>query len=322
MFSPNLIAEFQEHITQAQRIGICVHTDPDGDCLGAWCGLGSRLEAQGKSVKYFVPSKISCIFSFLSETEKFSEHIPSTYTPDLWISVDTATRDRSNLRTLATSVPIIHIDHHPADNPRGTLNLINDTISSTCELITYLLQQQSYELITPRIATLLLLGVSTDTGHFQRGKDLATTFSTASFLLSRGADLPLIVTNIYRANDFTGTKFVWELMQRIVNKDGLIRVSVNQQELEAHQLDEAKIEMLLSIMTSIKHDGVFLLFKHYPAAASPHLKCSFRTKNPTLDVSAFAKQFGGGGHRAAAACRVVSDDLIAVQEKILSTVRR
>ena len=82
-------------------------------------------------------------------------------------------------------------------------------------------------------------------------------------------------------------------MQRIVQEEGLIRVSVSQPELEKNNLDEAKIEMLLHIMTDIKHDGIFLLFKHYPQANQPYLKCSFRTKNPTIDVSKVANQFGG-----------------------------
>lgn len=322
MFTSELTTQFRSAIDTSQHIGVCVHMDPDGDCLGAWLWLGTYLEGQGKTVRYFVPSKISCLFNFLPEIENFSEHISSTYRPDLRISVDTATRERSNLRTLATQTPIIHIDHHPSDTPRWNINLVNDNISSSCEIITYLLQQHSPDHITPRIATLLLMGVSTDTWHFQRGKDLATTFSLASFLLSKWADLPTLVNNLYRSNDYLWTKFVWELVQRIVKEDGLIRVSFDQTELEKNNLDEAKIEMLLHIMTNIKHDGVFLLFKHYPQANQPYLKCSFRTKNPSIDVSKLAQKFGGWWHRAAAACRVVSDDLDEIQQKILEEAKK
>ena len=80
-------------------------------------------------------------------------------------------------------------------------------------------------------------------------------------------------------------------MQRIVHDDRLIRVSLSQTELLEHNLDDAKTEQLLFIMTGIKHDGVFMLFKWFPDAENPYLKCSFRTKHPTLDVSILAKQF-------------------------------
>jgi phosphoesterase RecJ-like protein len=317
MFTPELINQFRIAVNAAQQIGICVHMDPDGDCLGAGIGLGTYLEGQGKTIRYFVPSKIAGVFDFLPEISTFSEHIPSSYTPDLWISVDTATRERSNLRTLATQTPIVHIDHHPTDAPRGTLNLVNDQISSTCEIITYLLKEYGADQITARIATLLFMGISTDTGHFQRGKDLATTFDLASFLLNKWADMSLLVNELYRSHDFVGTKFVGELMQRIVQQDGLIRVSIEQSELEKNYLDEGKIEQLLHIMTGIKHDGIFLLFKHYPDAAQPYLKCSLRTKNPQINVSKIAQQFGWWGHHAAAACRVSGEPIHHLQAAIL-----
>ncbi len=107
-------------------------------------------------------------------------------------------------------------------------------------------------------------------------------------------------------------------MQRIVHEDGLIRVAVDQSELVQNNLDEAKIEMLLHIMTNIQHDGIFLLFKHYPNANQPYLKCSFRTKNPDLDVSKIAGHFGGWGHRAAAACRITSKNLDETQQAIIN----
>ena len=104
-----------------------------------------------------MPNKISCLFSFLPEISLFQEHIPSTYTPDLRISVDTSTPERSPLRDRATKQPIINVDHHPSNAPRGTVYLINDTISSCCELITFLLQSNDPNRITPQIATFLLM---------------------------------------------------------------------------------------------------------------------------------------------------------------------
>lgn len=320
MFSSDLTTSFRNQIDTAKTIWICVHVDPDGDCLWAWLGLWAYLEQYWKSVRYFVPSKISCIFSFLPEISQFQEHIWS-YNPDIRISVDTATRSRSNLSQIITDKPILHIDHHLTDAPRWTLNLINDQCNSTCEIITSLIQQHKPENITPRIATFLLMWISTDTGHFQRWNNLAETFERTSFLLNQWADLSLIVNKLYRSNDYNGTKFVWKLMQRIVHDDRLIRVSLSQTELIEHNLDDAKTEQLLFIMTWIKHDGVFMLFKWFPDAENPYLKCSFRTKHPTLDVSIFAKQFWWGWHRAAAACRVFSDNLEQTQQAMIEWVK-
>lgn len=116
-----------------------------------------------------------------------------------------------------------------------------------------------------------------------------------------------MIKQIYRNNDFKGIQFVGKLLERMIKENNLIRTRFSAKELEQNGLDEAKIEVLLSLMTSIRHDGVFLLFKSYEHTDQPFLKCSLRSNNPAIDVGEMAKKFGGGGHQAAAACRVLLD---------------
>lgn len=168
MFSLDLITQLRALIDQSKTIGICAHQDPDGDCLGAAIGLGKYLTQQNKTIRYFVPTPPAPIFSFLPEIDQFENHIGSSRKPDLWINVDTATRERSCLREITTNTPIIHIDHHTTEQPRGTLNLVNDSCSSCSEQIAWLLLHHDTHSITPDIATAFFLGLSTDTGHFQR----------------------------------------------------------------------------------------------------------------------------------------------------------
>ena len=318
MFNKELITQFRTTVHQATHIWICMHTDPDGDCIGSAYGLWIYLQHIWKHIRYFAPTRIPKLFSFLPETEQIDQHIPSSYTPDLRISVDTATKQRSNLRQIATNTPIIHIDHHHADHPRGTINLINSSVSSTCELITFLLQQNDPEQITSRIATFLLMGISTDTGHFQRGKDLDTVFGLSSFLMKQWADLTLLVNKLYRSNNFLWTQFIWSCLQRLQRDSWVIRVHVAESERKTYGLDEAHIELLLFIMTSIDHDGIFLLFKEYPDAATPYMKCSLRTKHPDIDLNQFAQQFWWGGHRAASGIRFSDGDFSVQQHQLIT----
>lgn len=235
----------------------------------------------------------------------FQINISSTYTPDLRISLDTAERHRSNLLARNTEQPILHIDHHPTDQGRGDVNFVNTTTNSTCELVLFLLEQTGKQRITPEIATYLFLGLSTDTGHFMRGQDLEGGFGAAQRLVSYGADHQTIIEHIYRSNSFAGVQFTGRLLDRMQYDGQIIRTRFSAAELTQKNLDEAKIEMLLFVMTSISHDGIFLLFKGYDNEEVPYLKCSLRTKNSRIDVGKLAKLFGGGGHAAAAGCRVL-----------------
>lgn len=311
MFTPEQVQEFYTLMTNAQKIAVCGHIDPDGDSIGSCLGLGLWLQTKGKSVRYFVPTLPSDVFSFLPEVTLFEDHIPTEYTPDLWISLDTAERQRSSLANRATEKSILHIDHHPTDAGRGTHNLINENANSVCELILFLLEQHDAHEITAQIATVLFLGLSTDTGHFMRGKDLGNWFGAAQRLIWYGADRQRIIHALYRSNDFSGIQVVWTLLQNMHHEGEIIRTSFDWKELEEQGLDETKIEILLMLITSIKHDGIFLLFKSYEHAPTPYLKCSLRTKNPAIDVARLAHQFGGGGHKAAAWCRVVLENTSA-----------
>jgi nanoRNase/pAp phosphatase (c-di-AMP/oligoRNAs hydrolase) len=136
------------------------------------------------------------------------------------------------------------------------------------------------------------MGISTDTGHFKRGKDLSVTFTTVAYLLNLGADLSFLVNQLYRNNDFAGIRYVGQLLQDMQQDEGIIWCAVDAAALQHRKLDEAKIESLLSLMTSISHQGIYMLFKYYEQTEKNYLKCSLRTKNSAIDLSKIATHFG------------------------------
>lgn len=328
MFSPEQLQQFQNIIAQYNTFGISVHSDPDGDAIGSALGLWERIKWQWKNIFYYTPTPISCLFDFLPEVKYFSQEVTkeALLHIECWISVDTATRARSILEKVYTEKPILHIDHHPShDTGRWTINLINDAASSCAEIITFLIQNSSpLASITPTIANHLLMGISTDTGHFQWWKNLSSTFHTASILLTQWANIPYLVNTLYRNNDFDGLKYVGLLLQSIQKEDNIIRCLVDTKELEKHNLDQSKIEVLLHLMTSITHDGIFILFKSYSDAEKPYLKGSLRTKNPNINLTTIAEEFWGGGHRAAAAFRIFLEETSINEtiQNVLTTIRQ
>lgn len=292
-------------IDSAQQISICGHQDPDGDCIGSMLWLWRWLEQQGKHVLYFTPTPPSPTFDFIIQDTKIHQYISTDHLEtDLWISVDTATRSRSNLQQINTTKPIINIDHH-LDSDQWTVNLIDETRSSVCEMIAELIiALDTAEHIDEKIATLLYMGISTDTGHFQRWSSIQKTMHIATLLLDRWADNELIVNHLYRNNKLSTMNYIGNLLQSIQQDHHILRAHYSIDELEAFGLDETNVELFLYLLCSIDHDGVFLLCKSFPHAEHPYIKWSLRTKNPSIDVSLLAGLFGWWGHRAAAAFRI------------------
>jgi len=87
-------------------------------------------------------------------------------------------------------------------------------------------------------------------------------------------------------------------------------------------LDGQHIEHILPVMQSIAHDGVVLFFKaNENDPVQPHVRCSFRTSNPALNLAELATHFNGGGHAMAAGGRVpLQGSVIETIQKVVNEV--
>ena len=317
MFSSTQIQTFKNTIDAYQTFGVCTHVDPDGDAIGSALWLGEWLKKQGKHIEYFVPNPLPETLTFLPATKQFEHHITSTHLEkiDCRISVDTATKSRSNLSAIQTSRPIVHIDHHPPRELWGDIHLVDDGVSSCAELVFQLISAIDETAIDASIATALLMGISTDTGHFTRGNDLTQSLHAAHQLMALGGDMPLIIDRIYHTATLHDLRIIGTWLANVQQHDQFIRAYIDDPESTA--VSDHTVKRFLSLLQNMAYDGVIVLCISYPHAATPSIKCSLRTNNPLLDVAKLASEFGGGGHRAAAAFRTTAfDDIASEVEKI------
>ena len=78
------------------------------------------------------------------------------------------------------------------------------------------------------------------------------------------------------------------------------------------------ILILVNIISSIENENVAIIFVEQNAEKT---KVSWRALNPKFDVSQVAKEFKGGGHKAAAGAEM-SGSLAEVKERILQATRK
>ena len=209
--------------------------------------------------------------------------------------------------TYFSSRTVIVIDHHKSNSRYGNINIVDDKAASACELITEIVQELYPEEITEEIATYLFLWVSTDTGNFIYDKDSVRTFATAQRLLEKWARKKWIIDNMYRSNSPEQMQFIWTLITRITREQNVIYSRYTAEELSDLGLDKEAVEWFLPLMTSIKHDGIFALFKTNANDTQPYVRCSLRANVETQDVSEIATHFDGWWHKAAAWCKMMLD---------------
>jgi len=299
-----LINKLEQLLLVARKILVMVHQKPDGDALGSGLAFCEFLDTLGKANDFFALGPITTSADFLPGRKKikddFSEITLSDY--GLIIILDCGdlkqTGIETELRALPPNFPIVNIDHHRTNENFGLLNILDPESSSTAEIVFALFEQLNFPL-SKDSATALLTGLITDTANFSNPATTFASLEAAGKLLSRGAKLGEISSNVLQNKSLDVLKFWGTILSRLTeNKElGIVTTVITREDLELANLDEEALEGVTNFLNNLKGAKMVLVLK---ALEDGKIKGSFRTTTPGIDVSRLAKTFGGGGHAKAA----------------------
>jgi phosphoesterase RecJ-like protein len=319
-----------EAISQATRIGILSHVNPDGDAIGSTLGVYHMLQAwhehrngaAPKEVVAMAPSRLPHFTRALPGTEHIQVYETGMDMPpcDLLIIVDLSDYMRLGLiyeerPDWVHACPTIIIDHHLCENNQSLVSLI-DSQSPSCAELVYRLFREMEVAITPNIATCLLMGFTTDTQTFQTTSTTPATLHIAGELMAAGADHKGIANALYHSHPFTATKLMGAILSNMKRDGDLIWSSISIQMIEGAGAADYDSNWAVSIMASLEGMRACVLFKELE---SRHVKASFRS-NPTVNVAEIAKRWGGGGH-AQAAGATLELTLDEAQQEVIPVVK-
>lgn len=135
----------------------------------------------------------------------------SDYEFDLIIVLDS--RDLASLGKIFADnaeffhhTPLINIDHHPANEQFGEVNLVQVTATSISEIIFELLEHLDGNLLDEYMATHLLTGIISKTKSFKTNTVTPRSLAIASHLISSGARREDIVKNLYQTKTMQALK--------------------------------------------------------------------------------------------------------------------
>lgn len=288
------IKELAELLMQKDNYEILTHNYPDGDCLGCGYGLCLALQQIGKKARVItttLPSKFEYLLRGVKQ-QKFNAQFV--------ISTDVA--DESLLgcnREKYEGKIDLCIDHHKSNTVDSPLKYVDGTAAAASEIIYELIKQMGAT-VTKEIADCLYTGVSTDTGCFCYTNTTSTTLRIAADLLDYGCDSEHINKVMFE----TKSKSRIDLERRIYDsmifcceqRCAIIYVTLAMTE----QFGDDEMEGLSSIPRQIEGVKMGITVREKPDGI---YKISVRT-NDGIDACGFCKQFGGGGHAAAAGCSI------------------
>lgn len=288
--------DFLTLLKDAQKPVITGHKDPDGDCLGAIIGLYEIMASMGLKARCILEGPIPKKLAFLDKEniiEDLSQGELLAIAPESSVFVcDCATLERTGqIKEYILGRSLINIDHH-IDNPNfGVFNYVFPDKSSTCEIITNLIEGTSF--LSSRAAQALASGILYDTGGLRHSNTSAETLVTLAQLQKKGAPIPLLQRYLFADISYEDFK-AWSsvLARTSLAAQGKIAWVAIAQGQETREISQKIIDDLKSIAGV----EVALVFKDY---GQDRVKLSLRSKD-YFPVNEFAALWGGGGHARAA----------------------
>jgi phosphoesterase RecJ-like protein len=320
-----LARAFAAALRPGQRVCITTHVNPDGDGLGSEVGLVHLLRAQGIDAVVTNPSPTPPRFGFLFEdlpgVDRTPEAIKELRRADLIIVLDISDLTRLGMlieTVRERGVPVACVDHHISTGqlPSGP-RYVDPQASATGELIFEIAKGNEWP-ITRAVARGLYVAILTDTGGFRFSNTRPRALRVAADLLETGVDPEKIYLEVYaRAPEGRPRLFAEALQTLVVEPEyGLAWVTVPPGAIERLGVSSDDLDGVVEFPRSIEGVRMALLFREI---AQGRVKVSLRSVGD-VDVAAFAKPYGGGGHTKAAGLSL-SGSLAEVQARVLKAAR-
>jgi phosphoesterase RecJ-like protein len=309
-----------------RRVVLTTHVNPDGDGLGSEVGLTHLLRPLGVEAVIANPTATPARFGFLFRdcpgVDRSAEAVKVLRTADVIVVLDIADLGRLGMladTVVSRGVPVACVDHHvsPGTLPAGP-RYVDPGAAATGELVAEIAVANGWPL-APAAARALYVALLTDTGGFRFANTRPRTLRVAAELLEAGLDPESIYLDVYANAPPGRPRLLAEALQTLVVEEdvGLAWVTVPPGALQRYRVTVDDLEGVVEFPRSIAGVRMALLFREM---SQGRVKVSLRSVGD-VDVAAFAKPFGGGGHKHASGVSL-EGSLAEVQTRILTAARR
>lgn len=224
---------------------------------------------------------------------------PRTFKPeklDQVILVDT--QRPPTLKTITKETPIFIIDHHPrSDTLDDNMTFTGEEVGAT---VTLLVEQMREAGITVNSleATLMMLGIYSDTGSLSYGSTTPRDIDAAAWLLRQNALMDTVRRFLSAPLDDSQVDLFDRLMQaaetRFIQGFSIVVSAVEVK----HYVDQVN-SVTHRLRDMLDPDAIFVLVR-----MSGSVQMVIRSLHDAIDAGEVARRFGGGGHTRAAAAKV------------------
>jgi len=300
-------------ITEGTEFLITTHMDPDGDAIGSVLSFYWVLESLNKKPFVCIKDPIPYRYDFLPRPSAIL-HDFSINGCDTVFVLDCGEMSRigEGYERLLNKGTIINIDHHNTNGLFGSINLVDETASSTAEIL-YDIYTSLNITFTRAMAINLYTAIFTDTGSFRYENTTARAFRICEEMIRNGVN-PSYVSRMIHENHpkerFILLGLVLTTLETYANDTIAMAVVTNDMFKQTGTTRE-HTDGFVEYLREIKGVEIAVLIRE---VNNTRYKISMRSKG-MADVAHVCNRFGGGGHKNAAGCHI-DGNLSVVKQRL------
>ena len=311
--------KISREIRKSSNVFLMAHKDLDLDALGSCIGMYLYLKSRRKKcyiiiddqnhelgVEKVIIELEGCIE--IVKSENIEKYLDPKEKKNLLIILDTNKSDLVQSKELLKKINRqIIIDHHDKGKSsiKDALEIIDNEVSSTCEMVTYLLE--SFDInIESYFATVLLAGIVLDTNNFTL-KTKAQTYYAAFYLSNFGASAKKVQYLLKQdLNEYTEREKLLTDVETINNKIAITKASPH---TKYRREDLAKVAETLLFFNNIEASFVIGKIDKDTIGISARSLGSF-------DINKILVKLGGGGDTYSGAAKFENTTISKVEEDL------
>lgn len=292
---------FEDIIKKIESYDVIIihrHVRPDPDAIGSQGGLAEMIRCGFPQKTVYTVGEVPDSLSFLGVRK--DEITRAHFQQALVIVLDTANQPRIDDQRYSLAESIIKIDHHPDNDQYGDISWVEDTASSTSEMIVSLSEASNGKLpLNEKSASLLYSGIVGDTGRFLYDATKESTFLAAAKLVATGANIAKIGRELDQIPLNVSRLMGWAYEHLDITPEGLGTITLTDSIFRRFKVSEDETSQVVPMIGRIDSIRVWVVFVDQRDGT---YRCRIRSKG--VVINKIAEKYNGGGHPLASGAKV------------------
>ena len=303
-----MFKEIYKKIEEYDTIVIARHIGVDPDALASQLALRDSIKLTFPDKKVSAIGTGSAKFYSVGKLDRL-EKVNNA----LLIVLDTPDQKRVDSVDFSQFAYMIKIDHHPFVEKFCDLEYIEDTASSTAEIIMNFIMSTELQ-CDKNIAETLYLGLASDSNRFLFDSCTSKTFGLVSIFLEKyNFELSQVYKKLYLRplNEVRLEGYI--ALNMTVTENGLGYIKITNDVLTQLEVDSASAGNMINNFNFIKEVLVWATITE--DIKNEQIRISIRSRGP--EINEVAERFNGGGHKFASGAKLKSfDDAMQLMKKL------